>query len=149
MRFHATLVLHGKTATGMSVPEDVVTALGAGKRPPVRVTINGYTYRTTIAPMGGEYLIGVSAEHRAAAGVAAGEEHDVDVELDTDPREVEVPEDLAAALAVNRAARDFFGTLSNSNKSAYTTWVADAKKEDTRRSRVEKAVEMLAEGRRR
>ncbi|HKD98540.1 MAG TPA: YdeI/OmpD-associated family protein [Micromonosporaceae bacterium] len=149
MRFHATLVLHGKTATGMSVPEDVVTALGAGKRPPVRVTINGYTYRTTIAPMGGEYLIGVSAEHRAAAGVAAGEEHDVDVELDTDPREVEVPEDLAAALAVNRAARDFFDTLSNSNKSAYTIWVADAKKEDTRRSRVEKAVEMLAEGRRR
>lgn len=149
MRFRATLVLHGKTATGMSVPEEVVTALGAGKRPPVRVTINGYTYRTTVAPMGGEYLIGVSAEHRAAAGVAAGEQHDVDVELDTAPREVDVPADLAEALSGQPAARAFFEGLTAAQKSAYTTWVTEAKKDETRRVRVEKAVEMLAEGRKR
>lgn len=149
MRFHATLVLHGKTATGMSVPEEIVTALGAGKRPPVRVTINGYTYRTTVAPMGGEYLVGVSAEHRAAAGVAAGQQHDVDIELDTAPREVEVPADLAAALAGNPRARAFFDGLSYSHQSAYVLWISDAKKDETRRARLDKAVEMLVEGRRR
>ena len=149
MRFRATLVLHGKTATGMSVPEEVVTALGAGKRPPVRVTINGYTYRTTVAPMGGEYLVGVSAEHRAAAGVAAGEQHDVDIELDTAPRDVEVPADLAGALSAYPDARAFFDGLTSSQKSAYTAWITEAKKDETRRVRVEKAVEMLREGRKR
>ncbi len=149
MRFRATLVLHGKTATGMSVPEEVVTALGAGKRPPVRVTINGYTYRTTVAPMGGEYLVGVSAEHRAAAGVTAGEQHDVDIELDTAPREVEVPADLAEALSAEPEAGSFFDGLTPAQKSAYTTWIAEAKKDETRRVRVEKAVDMLREGRKR
>ena len=93
MRFHTTLFLGGKTATGMEVPEDVVLALGSGKRPAVRVTINDYTYRSTVAPMSGKYFLPVSAEVRAHAGVAAGDEFDVSVELDSEPREVTVPPD--------------------------------------------------------
>ena len=93
MRFKTTLESAGKTATGFRVPPDVVASLGKGKRPPVVVTIKGYSYRNTVAVYGDEYLIGVAAEHRAGAGVKAGDELDVDLELDTAPREVDVPED--------------------------------------------------------
>ena len=105
MKFRATAELGGKTATGIEVPEDVVAALGSGNRPPVTVTIGGHTYRTTVAWMGGRFLIGLSAENRTAAGVAAGDEVDVEIELDAEPREVEVPADLAEALAQDDAAR--------------------------------------------
>ncbi|MEA2844373.1 MAG: hypothetical protein QOJ69_2044, partial [Actinomycetota bacterium] len=98
MRFRTTLELGGKTATGIRVPDEVVEGLGSGKRPPVRVTINGHTYRSTVAVMGGAFMVGVSAEERSKAGVAAGDEVDVDIELDTEPREVVVPPDFAAAL---------------------------------------------------
>jgi hypothetical protein len=87
MRFRATIESSGKTATGIRVPEEVVIGLGAGKRPPVRVTINGHTYRGTVAIMGGVFMMGVSAENRARAGVAASDVVDVDIELDTQPRE--------------------------------------------------------------
>ena len=99
MKIHVLLEQNGKTAVGFAVPEETVLALGKGKRPPVSVTINGYTYRSTVAPMGGRYLVGVSAENRAGAGVAGGQEVDVDLELDTAPREIELPADFAAALA--------------------------------------------------
>src|SRR5512134_3098384 len=108
MRFRTTLLQNDKTATGFRVPEDVVLALGKGKRPPVRVTINGYTYRSTVAPMGGRYLVGVSAENRAGAGVAGGQTHDIDLELDDAPRDVALPADFAAALAAEPAARRTF-----------------------------------------
>ena len=98
MRFRTTVDLNGRTATGMRVPPEIVEALGSGKRPPVLVTINGYTYRSTVAVMGGESLIGVSSEHRAGAGVAAGDEVDVELQLDTAARTVKVPADFAAAL---------------------------------------------------
>lgn len=98
MRFHATIQLGGRTATGITVPSDVVAALGQGKRPPVRVTINGHTYRSTVASLGGEFMPPVSAEIRERAGVAAGDEVDVEIELDTEPREVMVPPDFADAL---------------------------------------------------
>lgn len=147
MRFRAVLELAGKTATGFEVPEEVVSALGAGKRPPVRVTINGYTYRNTVASMGGRYMIGVAADHRAAAGVAAGEEHEVELELDTAPREVDVPPDLAAALEAEPAARAFFETLSYSNKRWHVESVTGAKQPATRQRRIEKAVGMLRDGR--
>src|SRR5947209_13328597 len=98
MRFHTKVLLGGKTATGIEVPADVVEALGAGKRPPVRVTINGFTYRTTVAVMGGVYLVPLAAENRAGAGVAAGDEVDVDIALDTEPRQVSVAAALAEAL---------------------------------------------------
>src|SRR6476620_9925640 len=99
MRFEARVLQNGKTATGIRVPDDVMTALGAGKKPPVSVTINGHTYRSTVATIDGQPMVGLSADNRAAAGVAGGDEIDVDIELDTEPREVEVPAALAAALA--------------------------------------------------
>lgn len=149
MRFHATLDLNGRTATGIRVPRDVVEGLGSGRRPAVRVTIGGHTYRSTIAPRGGEYLLPVSAENRTGAGVAAGDEVDVDIELDTEPREVTVPPDLAEALAGDADARGFFEGLSYSHRLAYVLWIEDAKKAETRRGRVDKAVTMLGEGRKR
>jgi hypothetical protein len=152
-RFRCTLQLHGRTATGISVPTDLVEALGAGRRPPVRVTLHApggpYTYRSTVATMGGEHLVGVSAEHRAAAGVAAGDELDVELEHDTEPRVAEVPEDLTTALDGAPAARAFFDGLSYSHQRAYTEWVTSAKKPETRARRVATAVAMLGEGKRR
>jgi hypothetical protein len=147
MRFRATIELAGKTATGFQVPDDVVTALGAGRRPPVRVTIGGHTYRSTVASMGGRFMVGVSAQNRTAAAVAAGDEVDVDLELDTEPREVDVPEDLAAALDAEPEARRFFDGLSYSRKQWFVLRIEQAKKAETRRRRLDEAVTMLREGR--
>lgn len=147
MRLRVTLQLAGKTATGFEVPEHVVTSLGAGKRPPVRVTINGYSYRNTVAPMGGRFVIGVAAEHRAKAGVAAGDEVDVDLELDTAPRQVSVPPDFAEALDAEPDARKFFDGLSYSNQRWHVESVEGAKTFETRQRRITKSVTMLREGR--
>jgi hypothetical protein len=147
MRFRTTIQQNGKTAMGFEVPPDVVDALGAGKRPPVTVTINGYTYRNTVAVMGGVYMIGVSSEHRGPAMVVGGEAVDVDLELDTAPREVVVPEDLHAALAADTAARATFDRLSYSNKSWHVLQVTGTKNPETRARRVEKSVAALREGR--
>lgn len=147
MRFRTTIELGGKTATGIRVPDEVVEALGAGKRPAVTVTINGFTYRSTVAVMGGVYMVGVSAENRAGAGVAGGDEVDVDIELDTAPREVAVPADFAAALDAEPAARRTFDGLSNSNKSWHVLQVQGAKTDETRQRRIAKSVEVLREGR--
>ena len=149
MRFRTTILQTGKTAAGIQVPDEVVEALGAGKRPPVRVTINGYTYRNTVAVMGGVFMLSVSSEHRAAAGVVGGETVDVDLELDTEPREVTVPEDFAAALDAEPAARRTFDALSYSNKSWHVLQVAGAKTDETRQRRIAKSVETLREGRQR
>jgi hypothetical protein len=145
--FHATLELHGRSATGIAVPEDAVTALGGGRRPAVTATVNGHTYRSTVAPMGGRFLLPVSAERRAAAGLAAGDDVEVTLALDTAPREVAVPDDLAAALAADNAARRFFDGLSYTHRQAYVTWIESARKADTRQRRVAQAVEKLREGR--
>ena len=147
MRFRTTLELGGKTATGFRVPAAVVEALGKGKRPPVRVTINGYTYRNTVAVYGDTYMLGVAAEHREAVGIQAGDEIDVDLELDTAPREVELPPDFAAALDAAPAAKRFFETLSYSNKRRFTLSIDDAKSEETRKRRIERSVDQLREGR--
>jgi hypothetical protein len=147
MRFRATLELHGRTATGFAVPDDVVAALGAGKRPPVRVTINGHTYRSTVASMGGRSMIGVSAQNRASASVAAGDRVEVDLELDTEPREVTLPDDLGEALSGEPEARRFFDGLSPSKKRWFAEWIEGAKKAETRQRRVAEAVTMLREGR--
>jgi uncharacterized protein YdeI (YjbR/CyaY-like superfamily) len=147
MRFRTTILQGDKTATGIRVPDDVVEAFGAGKRPPVRVTINGFTYRNTVAVMGGEYMIGVSAENRAGAGVAGGEEVDVDIELDTAPREVMVPADFAAALEAEPEARRTFDSLSYSNKSWHVLQIDGAKTDETRQRRIGKSVATLREGR--
>jgi hypothetical protein len=149
MRFRAAIELHGRTATGIAVPAEVVEGLGAGRKPPVRVTIGGHTYRSTVASRGERYLVGVSAENRAAAGVAAGDEVDVDIELDTEPREIAVPADLAAALEADPTARDFFDRLSPSQKRWYVEPIEQAKTPETRDRRIAKAVVMLKEGRKR
>jgi hypothetical protein len=148
MRFRATVELGGKTATGIEVPEDVVAALGSGNRPPVTVTVGGHSYRTTVARMGGRYLIPLSAENRTAAGVAAGDQVDVDIEPDTAPREVEVPADLAEALAGDDAARATFDGLAFTHRKEWVRWVEEAKKPQTRATRVAKTVESLRAGKR-
>ena len=147
MRFHTTLLQSDKTATGIEVPAEVVEALGAGKRPPVRVTINGFTYRSSIAVMGGQYMVGVSAENRTGAGVKGGDEIDVDIELDTAPREVVVPPELAAALDAEPAARRTFDALSYSNRSWHVLQVTGARTDETRERRIEKSIAALREGR--
>jgi Bacteriocin-protection, YdeI or OmpD-Associated/Domain of unknown function (DUF1905) len=147
MKFRTTIQQSEGTATGIRIPDEVVESLGSGKRPPVRVTINGATYRNTVAVMGGEYWVGVSAENRALTGVKGGDEVDVDLVLDTAPREVNVPTDFAAALDAEPDARRTFDSLSRSNRSWHVLSVEGAKTEETRRRRIARSVEALREGR--
>lgn len=147
MRFRTTIRQGDKTATGIPVPAEVVEALGAGKRPKVRVTIRGYTYRSSVAVVSGEYMIGVSADNRAGAGVAGGDEVDVDLELDTAPREVTVPPDFDAALDLEPTARRTFDSLSYSNKGWHVSQIEGAKSDETRQRRIARSVATLREGR--
>ena len=147
MRFRTTVELGGKTATGIEVPADVVERLGAGKRPAVSVTINGFTYRSTVATMGGRHMLPLSAANRAGANVAAGDEVDVDVELDTAPREVMVPADFADALDREPDARQAFEKLAYSHKLRHVLAINEAKAPETRQRRIDKAVAMLVDGR--
>jgi hypothetical protein len=147
MRFRTTIVQSGKNTTGIQVPDEVVTSLGSGKRPAVRVTVNGYSYRSTVASMGGVFMVSLSAEHRAGAGVGGGDEVEVDLELDSAPREVTVPPELVAALDAEPAARATFDGLSYSNKSWHVLQVTGAKTEETRQRRIARSVEALKQGR--
>jgi len=147
MRFRTTILQTGKTTAGIEVPPEVVEALGAGKRPPVRVTLNGYTYRNTVAVMGGTSMISVSSEHRAASGLKGGDIVDVDLELDTAPREVSVPPELDAALDAEPAARATFDRLSYSNKSWHALQVEGARTDETRQRRIAKSIAALRDGR--
>jgi len=144
MRFRAIVELNGKTATGMQVPDDVVAALGPGRRPAVRVSLGGHTYRTTVASMGGRFLLPLSAENRTAAGVTAGDE--IDVDLDDEPREVTVPDDLARALQEDTAASEAFERLAYTHRREWVRWIEEAKKAETRTNRVTKTVEALRTG---
>ena len=148
MKFRATVELGGKTATGIEVPDDVVAALGPGSRPPVTVTVGSHSYRTTVARMGGRFLVPLSAENRTAAGVAAGDQVDVGIEPDTAPREVEVPADLTEALAKDDTAKATFDGLSYTHRKEWVRWVEEAKKADTRATRLAKTVEALHAGQR-
>lgn len=145
MKFTTTLFQIGNN-TGIDVPTAVVEALGNGKKPAVVVTIGSYSYRSTIAVMGGKNLIAFSADRRAETGLKGGEEIEVDLEIDNAPREVVVPDDLASALAAEPDAKAFFETLSYSNKLKHALAVSDAKTPETRTKRVEKAMEMLRSG---
>lgn len=147
MRFRTVILLNGKTATGIRVPPEVVTGLGSSKKPSVRVTINEYTYRSTVATMGGVFMLPVSAEVREGARVSAGDEVDVDVEVDTELREVVVPPDFAEALDRDTEAKQFFDGLSYSNKRRFVLSVEEAKSAETRQRRIGKAVDTLREGR--
>jgi hypothetical protein len=136
----------GKSAAGIEVPPEVVSALGQSKRPPVRVTINGYTYRSTVAVLGGRFMVGVSNEVRANAGVAAGDEVAIEMELDTAPREVAVPAELVRELAHDAAANQAFEALSYSRKRLITDPIANAKTAETRHRNVAKAMSSLRQG---
>lgn len=143
MRFKTKILTAGKTATGIEVPPKVVDGLGAGKKPPVSVTINGYTYRSTVAVMGGKFMVGVSAEVREGAAVKGGDTVTVDMELDTKPREVVIPADLRKALAKDPTAKKLFDGLSYSKKRTLVDPVARAKSDETRNRNVAKALAAL------
>jgi uncharacterized protein YdeI (YjbR/CyaY-like superfamily) len=147
MKLHTTVVQSGKTTTGIRVPDELVAALGPSRRPAVRVTVNGYTYRTSVASVNGAFMVSVSSDVRKNAGVAGGEEVDVEIELDTEPRGVDVPADFQMALSRAPEASRFFEALSYSHKSAYVLWIQSAKKDETRQRRIPEAVRMLSEGR--
>jgi hypothetical protein len=142
-KFHTTILQAGKTATGIKVPEEIVESFKAGKKPPVRITINNYTYRSTIAVMGGAFMVGISAEHRKGANVTGGEEADVYIELDTEPRVVEVPKDFQKALNSNSIAKRNFEALSYSNKKAHILQIEGAKTADTRTRRIANTIGLL------
>ncbi len=147
MKFTTTILRGGKTATGIEVPAEIVAALGAGKHPPVRVTFKGYSYRSSVAVMGGKYMVGISAEHRHGAGVAGGDSIEVEIDLDTAPRQVAVPPDFAAALAGDARAQGNFEALAHSHQLRHVLAINDAKTPETRQRRIEKSVAMLREGR--
>ena len=143
MEFTTTVLQARITATGLPVPPEVVEALGSGKRPAVVVTIDGgYTYRSTVGVMGGQFLVPLSAEHRNASGITAGQTVTVSLEVDALPRTVEVPSDLAQALE-DAGVRAAFDALSASRQRALVDPVEQAKAPETRARRVEKAVESL------
>jgi hypothetical protein len=143
-RFKATLEQHG-SGTVVVVPFDLKDAFGSG-RPPVRATVNGYTFRTTLFTMGGRALLGLNRDVREAAGVESGQEVSVELARDDEPRTVEVPRDLAAALEADATVRETFDGLSYTHKKEYVRWIEGAKRHETRSRRIAKAVEMLRKG---
>ncbi len=142
MRFETTLSQMGNN-TGIVVPSEIVEALGGGKRAAVTVTVNGFTYRSTLAVMGGRHLLPFSSDKRAATGLAGGDPIVVDLELDTAPRTVEVPDDLAAALAEAGVAAAF-DALAPSAKKAHVANVEGAKAPETRARRISAIVAKLS-----
>lgn len=143
MRFRTRALSTGKNTTGIEMPEDVLAKLREGRRPAITVKINDHTFRTSVGSFEGRPMISVSSDIRQAAGVAAGDEVNVTVELDTASREIEVPQDLAAALASDDAARNAFSVLSNSKKQQLTLPISKAKTDLTRMRNVEKALSTL------
>ena len=145
VRFRTTILQAGKTATGIQIPNEIIAKLGASKKPAVCVTINGYTYRSTVAVMGGKFMVGVSAENREKAKVAGGDKVDVEIALDTKPREVTVPADFATMLSHNAKVRQHFDGLSYSKRKALVQGIEGAKTVETRQRRIEKALADLKE----
>jgi len=131
----------------VELPFDPKAAFGR-IRVPVRVTVNGETLRTTVARYGGRDFVGFNRQFRAAAGISAGDEITVRVERDTEPRTVEIPAELAAALAGAADAADTYATLAYTHQRQYATWVSEAKREATRQRRAQRAIDMLRAGRR-
>jgi hypothetical protein len=143
--FHTTILQTGKNTAGIQVPEEIMEQLGAGKRPLVRVTINKYTYRSAVAVMGGKYMISFNPDHRKASGIQGGDETDVTLELDVEPRTVELPRDLKDAL-IKAKALDAFEKSAPSMKKEYVRQVTEAKVQETRERRIIKIVEKLSTG---
>lgn len=146
MKIRTPLVLSGKTSTGVRIPDEVVEALGNSRKPAVKATVNGHTWRSSIAFMGGEFWLGISADNREAAGVKAGDVIEVDLELDTEPRVLKIPADLTEALEREPEAKAYFESLSYSNKRRHVLAIEGAKAAETRQRRIDKSVGMFKEG---
>jgi hypothetical protein len=144
--FKTTLLQAGKNITGIVIPPEVMERLGGGKKPAVVVSVNGYTYRSSIAVMGSDFMVGVSAERRAESGLKGGDAINVTLELDEAPRVMEVPPDLQAALDKDKAAKSYFATLSYSNQRRHIDPINQAKSAETRARRIEKSVALFHEG---
>ena len=140
----AIMQAEGMDATGIVVPDAVVEKLASGKRPKVAVTLNGYTYRSTVAVMGGQFMLPLAKAHREAAGVKPGQKVEITLELDTAPREVEIPKDFAAALK-KAGLRAAFDKLAFTHRKEHVRAIEEAKAPETRLRRIEKAVAMVAE----
>jgi hypothetical protein len=145
MEFTTELLSTGGNTTGFVVPDAVVEELGGGRRPKVSATVNGHTWRTSIASMNGRFLLGASAAVREAAGIAAGQTHTVTVELDSAPRTIEIPADLADAFAANPAAAAAWERLSYSNQRRYAEAIAAAKAPATRERRIASTIATLSD----
>jgi hypothetical protein len=145
LEFSTILLQAGKTATGIEIPPEIIEKLGGGKKPLVIVTINGFTYRSAVAVMGGAFMVGVNAENRESAKVTGGDKIDVMIELDTEERTVELPDDFLKVLNKNAAAKKNFESLSNSKKKALVIPIANGKTEETRNRNIEKALSVLLE----
>jgi hypothetical protein len=146
-RLTATLVARGPAAA-VVLEDEHIAAVGEGaKRFPVLATVSGYSWRTTVTRMRGEFLLGLNRAVRQEAGVEVGDTVEVKLELDTAPREVEVPEALANALAGDSKASAAFDRLAYTHRKEYARWIDEAKREETRRRRVAQALEMLRQGR--
>ena len=142
-----TMLVPRGPAAAVVLDDEQVAAIGEGaKRFPVRATVNGYSWRTTVARMRGEFLVGLNRDVRNAAAVEAGDTVEVTIELDTEPREVELPEALASALAADAAARCAFDELSFTHRKEYARWVSEAKRQETRERRIAQALERLRLG---
>ena len=147
MKFKTTIKqAEGSTATGIEIPDAVIAALGAGKKPPVKMTVNGYAYRSSVATISGNYMVGFSADHRAASGLKGGDPVEVEIDVDTEPRTVELPADFQAALNADANAQATFAKLSNSLKGYHVSQVTGTKNPETRQRRIEKSIATLHAG---
>jgi hypothetical protein len=146
IRFKVQLQPRGPAAAVVLDDAQVATVGEGANRFPVVATVNGYTWRTSVTRMSGEFLVGLNREVREGAGVEAGDMVDVAVELDAAPRDVEVPAALAAALAADSEVKAAFEGMAFTHRKEYARWVADAKREETRQRRVQQAIEMIRSG---
>ncbi len=144
-KFKTTILTAGKTATGISIPKEIIESLNAGKKPPIKVTLNGYNYRSTVAVMGGKYMVGVSADIREAARVKGGDTLIVEIELDNEERKVLLPLDFKKTLEKTPKAKKFFETLSYSKQKNHVTLIELAKTDATRQKRIAKSIADLLE----
>lgn len=143
MKFKTKIFTGGGNTAGFWIPEEIVKSFGKGKRVPVVVTINGYSYKNTITSYEGKFAIGVSMENREKANVKVGDEVEIDLQHDDKPRTVEVPKDMQKELDKNPKAKEIFEKLAYSYKKEYVRWINDAKKEETRISRLSKLNQMI------
>jgi len=146
MTFTAELQPRGNACAVVLTDEQVALVGEGAKRFPVVATVNGHSWRTSVARMGGESLLGLSRAIRTAAAAEAGDEVEVILELDTAPREVDVPPVLAAALADDPVAKSAFDGLAFTHRKEFARWIDEAKREETRRRRVTQTLQMLREG---